>query len=89
MATPAAYPVRVEARLDPQLSHWLWLVKWLLAVPRYVILCLICLKSLSRPKVDMRVHVFMSGRRSGAGPRACRARAVPVGWPARGRAGRW
>jgi hypothetical protein len=38
MATSAVYPVRVEAELEPALSRWLWLVKWFLAIPHYVVL---------------------------------------------------
>jgi hypothetical protein len=36
--TTSTYPVRVDAELDNNLSRWLWLVKWLLALPHYVIL---------------------------------------------------
>jgi hypothetical protein len=38
MSSPVGYPARVDASLDPVLSRWRWLVKWLLLIPHFVVL---------------------------------------------------
>src|SRR5688500_16725948 len=37
-AAPSAYPLRLEGELDPRLSRWRWLVKWLLVIPHVIVL---------------------------------------------------
>lgn len=32
------FPARIEGELDGQLSRWLWIVKWILLIPHYVVL---------------------------------------------------
>src|SRR4051812_1929485 len=38
MDQPSPYPLRLEGELSPRLSRWLWLVKWALAIPHFVVL---------------------------------------------------
>ena len=37
-AVPTAHPVRYSAALDDGLSRWMWLVKWILAIPHLIVL---------------------------------------------------
>jgi Domain of unknown function (DUF4389) len=38
MSATSSNPVRLEGQLEPELSRWLWLVKWLLAIPHFIVL---------------------------------------------------
>ncbi len=60
MSSPV-YPVRVDASLDDHLSRWLWLVKWLLAIPHYIVLALLWVAFLVLSFVAL-VAIVFTGR---------------------------
>jgi len=62
------YPVRLEGHLDPKLSRWLWLVKWLLLIPHFLAL-LVLWTGLLILTVIAYLAVLFTGRY----PRAIRA----------------
>jgi hypothetical protein len=61
MAAAQAYPVRVNASLDAPLSRWLWLVKWVLVIPHYIVLAFLWLAFVVLSAVAM-VAIVVTGR---------------------------
>ena len=61
MVAVQAYPVRVDATLDVPLSRWLWLVKWVLVIPHYVVLVFLWVAFVVLSVVAM-VAIVFTGR---------------------------
>jgi len=55
------YPAVLEARLDEPLSRWLWLVKWLLAIPHMIVLSVLLIGAVILLPVTW-VAVLITGR---------------------------
>ena len=46
MTEERAYPLQIRGDLSPDLSRWLWLVKWLLIIPHLIVLLVLSIVSL-------------------------------------------
>lgn len=57
----SSYPLHVDAHLDTGLSRWLWLVKWVLVIPHYVVLAFLWLAFLAL-SVAAFVAILFTGR---------------------------
>lgn len=38
-----SYPVRLDGQIDPSVSRFLWLVKWILVIPHLIVLAFLWL----------------------------------------------
>ena len=61
MAAAHAYPVRVDASLDAPPSRGLWLVKWVLVIPHYIVLSFLWLAFVVLSAVAM-AAIVVTGR---------------------------
>jgi len=61
MSAAGVYPVRVDASLDAPLSRWLWLVKWILVIPHYIVLAFLWLAFVVLSVAAM-VAIVVTGR---------------------------
>jgi hypothetical protein len=62
MTTPSSvYPLRLTGDLDPKVSRGLWLVKWLLAIPHFVVLIVLWI-ALAVMTVFAGVAILFTGR---------------------------
>lgn len=55
---PTSYPLHIQATLDRDLSRGLWLIKWLLAIPHFVILVFLWIGMLACTIVAMFAILF-------------------------------
>src|SRR3954447_19979845 len=62
MATdPSPYPAQLAGELDPQLSRWLWLAKWLLVIPHVIVLAFLWIAFIALWLVAL-VAILFTGR---------------------------
>jgi hypothetical protein len=45
MTEERSYPLDIRGEMSPDLSRWLWMVKWLLAIPHFIVLFFLSIAS--------------------------------------------
>ena len=77
----ATYSARMDATLDSGISRWMWLVKWLIAIPHYIVLRVAAYAGLMTDKYPP-FKLDMAGPRAGRHDDG-RAATRRAGWPDR------
>ena len=61
LGSASRYPARLSGQLDPELSRWLWLVKWVLLIPHFVVLAFLYL-ALAVTTLVAAIAILVTGR---------------------------